>query len=1556
MAKILADFRERQTEQAETEKIGEAAEAAPEYDEADLERIAEQIDARIDGEQARVLEAADKKIDSAPVLSGLDAQKAQSIFTAGGFATRIKGIKDKIAALAQGTKSKVADTSPRRDTPASPKEKTLDRYVADIKKPGLDGAREKANLLQLRMQGIKKPEQVLGLARYLEENATQVETRMFDVPKTEASKITKEAAKLREQGFEVHVTDNYTDETKADIRATKETAYSFSPGSSKWLAKDLDEISRIPGDPVKVIEALRGIGYRVEIGKGHSLALSNSYELKNLLSDPNALPLLEKLRTFGGANMTHDFFKDYDGLRTLSHLASEDGANTIYTPAAERGIEKVAAIFGEPINFRDVEAWSSITQDETAMEILPVLLQENPKGSKPTARECLHTVQVIRERGVEAEVAELFRYGFNEKSLGQLFYPVESISEQAAKNLRAATEAFRANPQLCELARGLVKLSDVEDPLSQENMGRLQPIAEKIPAAGHALENMADLGIHTSKWEIAPLLANSERLSKYGHILEAVAEPNFKTFAAACEKAGYTFTFKDVFSGGNTDYNHLERAYRNEGFRTAVLSEQGMALAQHIGIFEKPSNDWNMWALSSLSEIPDALTSLKKLEESYGYKYSTNDDYGNYKLANLAATLRKPELCSRLFNPKTIETIKLAGAQFGIQFSLDNPEETIKIGEDLDVQAALQDPETIAFVRSGLTESNMNIKTVAVLAKCDPTLRPAIATVIAEFGYVPEATYTINLQYDEEKEGFVNKPDLQLKDHQRLEELRDDPVIFEAQARLAAAGITKNPLDEPWDIKRVAKQNLFTVFEQFKGSPRIQEFMWHNLETAAALSKMSPEKIPTYLEIFTKIDDSPSQEIQRLKGSLLSQLVESPHPVEDYQAIESIFIKNNIPMVGKVFGVFETLHDPSKLKQEINVRTSPVLQQASTRKRYHTIYQDLLKIHIDSGNRSLKEYAEVLQSGGRLIDQYERGGIESLSEHQQDELRYFVGKIETLQAKSALDTADDAFRIASTAGLSERVAHVKEGLMVAEGQTILERISDMYLRPAGLENLGQLLEQMRAAKTMADQRGRQIATEGTVSLKGGDLLKGVDEKYIANILQNGSVAKEFLGASSGSDMTPFDTDVSLVMPEDAKGRLRDTIESSIAKGYGQILFALRDRGQYQHTEPGQPAKTEPGKIELFRTGVVEERHYGIRTGFPTTEIDFMVAQSDLASRPQDLEKLYFEIAQNGYYTPVADSSGKVIFTPEMYDEYRKSFAGLEKFDAPPLDFHTAKTGDQSYDRVREISAAVPEDSRRVEQTSKIIYDEVKQALGGLGVNLRAEFDTGILGAELLDTGSTGRHTNAPGDFDFDLSLKLDAKDFPRATELAQAIKGTMTFSGDNSHLEGGGYYQLRVKGVTSIGGQRMDKPLDIDIGFAKKSDLTVYGSHDAIRDKLGYIRAHDGEQAYEQTVANVILAKQVLKAGHAYKKLEDGGFGGVGVENWILANGGNMEEAFRSFRGAAYENGQRVPYERFREKYKILDPGTNIKFQGHDNFISILKPVGYEKMLDTIDGYFGEQA
>ena len=66
-------------------------------------------------------------------------------------------------------------------------------------------------------------------------------------------------------------------------------------------------------------------------------------------------------------------------------------------------------------------------------------------------------------------------------------------------------------------------------------------------------------------------------------------------------------------------------------------------------------------------------------------------------------------------------------------------------------------------------------------------------------------------------------------------------------------------------------------------------------------------------------------------------------------------------------------------------------------------------------------------------------------------------------------------------------------------------------------------------------------------------------------------------------------------------------------------------------------------------------HYGIRTGFASSEINYIVVEK------YDT-RIGLEIAMNGFYIPVADKDGKIVFTPEDYKKLRDKMAGLSYFN------------------------------------------------------------------------------------------------------------------------------------------------------------------------------------------------------------------------------------------------------------------------------------------------------
>jgi hypothetical protein len=744
--------------------------------------------------------------------------------------------------------------------------------------------------------------------------------------------------------------------------------------------------------------------------------------------------------------------------------------------------------------------------------------------------------------------------------------------------------------------------------------------------------------------------------------------------------------------------------------------------------------------------------------------------------------------------------------------------------------------------------------------------------------------------------------------------------------------------------EKIYKNDLFDILAEQKDkilkNKKWLSIIINNGERVKELNKKS--QLETYFTINSKIENSPSQEIKRLGTELLSELLESDNPIQKYDEIENIFIKNNVPLVGKVFGVFEVLHKNKNLQK----CTSPILRESSNKMARYIIYKDLLNIHIKSGNRSLKEYAQIVKSGSKLVDKFKKEGFVSLTTKEKEEINFFVDKMETLLSRSKLDTAKNAFTESmETIDLNMRIQQMKTELKVRENQTFSDRIAEMYLKPINLTTFDELLSKMQEAKTKADTRGREYAhgsKDGYLELNNGDYLKGFDAQYISNILQNGSVAQDYLGSSAKSDQTPLDTDLAKITGE-KNTSFQSAVGSSISSRYGTMTFAIKDRNQFQKTKIGQNDQLIEGKPELFISG--NEEHIGIRTGFPSTEIDFIILRDNTPN-----SDLYFEIAQNGFYIPVTSPEGKIVFTPKMYNEYRKIFDGIKKFDGGNINIKSVEDNSIFKTNISEITEKIPEENIEVSKNFEEISDEIKNILNENEIDLKSEFDQSILGTELLDTGSTGRHTNMAGDYDFDLMLRLGSNDASRIEQIYEKIKNSCKFSKDNSHNESD-YIQLRLEGVESMGNHKFDKPLSIDIGFIKKTDLKVYGTHDAISDRLENIKNNYGEKTYEQVLANIVLTKKILKKNSAYKKYEHGGIGGVGVENWLLANGGNIEKAFRSFRDAAYENGKRISLDEFRKKYKILDPGTNLKFMNHDNFTKVLKETGYSTMLDAIDKY-----
>lgn len=154
--------------------------------------------------------------------------------------------------------------------------------------------------------------------------------------------------------------------------------------------------------------------------------------------------------------------------------------------------------------------------------------------------------------------------------------------------------------------------------------------------------------------------------------------------------------------------------------------------------------------------------------------------------------------------------------------------------------------------------------------------------------------------------------------------------------------------------------------------------------------------------------------------------------------------------------------------------------------------------------------------------------------------------------------------------------------------------------------------------------------------------------------------------------------------------------------------------------------------------------------------------------------------------------------------------------------------------------------------------------------------------------------------------------------------------------------------------------VDIDITFTEKTDQISYSTDMALQDRLTTIKKCNPEK-YKYVIANILLAKEVLKDAKVYKpnrgENPQGGLGGVGIENWILQNGGSFVDAANSFLRAA----ENRTFSEFESIYQIWDFGENhlAERRGqypHDNFVANnMSKEGYDKMVSVLSKYIKER-
>ena len=708
------------------------------------------------------------------------------------------------------------------------------------------------------------------------------------------------------------------------------------------------------------------------------------------------------------------------------------------------------------------------------------------------------------------------------------------------------------------------------------------------------------------------------------------------------------------------------------------------------------------------------------------------------------------------------------------------------------------------------------------------------------------------------------------------------------------------------------------------------------------------EKTEYISKAFARLSETNSIEMFTFRKEIARQLLKTEDPLEKLNKVEDVFIKNNIPTVGKIYSCFEILHpDFQDFNFEENSMVSPVLKKATTRSKKIIVFSDLIKCAFGSNNRSVNAYLKNIDFGSGLYEKIKNGQVQfdSLGENEKQELKIFskhlatlynnttIAKVENKEFKSSGDVLNDIFE------LSKKLS--PDGTL---DYNLADRTIRMFCWSTGIDTLDKAKKYIEQKIKTADSRNRNASTKD-MTLEQGDFIKGIDDIiHLGNILQNGSVSKEYLGSDATSDATPLDTDISMIMS--SEGTINEKIQKTLAKDYGNIWFVLKNDDRFVNTRTireTEDAKRDMSKIEVFHTGAAGQDHHGIRTGFASSEINYIVMEN---YNP----KAGLEIAINGFYIPIANKEGKIIFTPKDYDKLREKMSGLSYYGEDSYSFSENLVTKET----EELAQKIEQSNYEVQVKREKINNIIKKSLEELGLNLKTDIDGDLTEGfvELIDTGSTGRGTNKPGDGDFDFMMRLDKAILSNSSKLDKLKQTILKNLGKENSSEITGAGDFRLKGV-----QIDDKTnVDIDITFTKKTDKIAYSTDMALRDRLATIKKTDPEK-YKYVVANILLAKQVLKEAGAYKpnrgEIPQGGLGGVGIENWILQNGGSFIDAAKSFVAEA----GRKSFSEFQSTYQIWDFGDNHLSERkgqypHDNFVSKnMSDAGYQRMVQALEDY-----
>ena len=830
-----------------------------------------------------------------------------------------------------------------------------------------------------------------------------------------------------------------------------------------------------------------------------------------------------------------------------------------------------------------------------------------------------------------------------------------------------------------------------------------------------------------------------------------------------------------------------------------------------------------------------------------------------------------------------------------------------------------------------------------------------------------------------------------------------------------------------WDLKNNNKNNeaIPIIIAKLRKMIELKHYKNKNTDKMIEHIKkrffdLTEDKIAELYSLYKRSELTNSEEAYKLRDQIIDGALEQDDPLEVFAKIEKIFEKNNLPLFAKIYKCFETLYpnfNKSTFNFDKNSRISPDLLNANSLEkrmaylrrnssdrdiRMQMVFNDLLRISICSADRSLIDYMNNIKVGNDLYLDIVSGKrtFESLTFEEKNILDVFSSHLEVLQenkTQSKNMTLDNL-------SLPDKIRVLSKEFSPTDRHSLPDRIIRSFAYYAGFDSFESLNNYIIDSYKKAERLGESnVIKRQTFSFEDGDLLRCIGNiDALEASLDIGNVCKEFLGplkGTSDSDMTPLDIDFSLI--NTANG-MKKTIYSCISGtptgfGFGNIyLVTDKNNPNIRITRDNNgniDTSYDPMKLEVFSTedlSGVNAVRWGARTGYSlVTDVDYIIYKKNFeinSLKPynedgtvnyvnqtsdvyDDLIRLKMLLAKKGIYKPVYDFTGKLVFTKKEYDTIRSKLDGISYYKTITEEEKAYPIVDTSllyFPGIEELVTEMQQDRSKQQEKRKIITDKIKEilvsSLGATQINDTILNDLSQGNIDLLETGSTSRGTNVPGDADYDFMTRVGRNDLNNTDAVIRDLNSLFSPQTNISHDN-----RFRGKDIKLDG---IEEPIDIDISFTQKRDKVDYSTDTCLSDLLRTIEKEYPEQ-FPLVKANIVYAKKILKAGKAYKSRRsseaEGGLGGIGVEYWILQNGGSFINAVNSFLAQAVKDGNIIPYEEFKDKYQVWDFGKNhepkeIKIGSserlgssekivfpYDEFVSCnMSKEGYLKMTKTL--------